>query len=106
MMRHHYRQMAFTLIELLVVIAIIGILIALLLAAVQKVREAANRVTCQNNLHQQALAFHAYQDAFDALPPNYHEDATRTDGSHNLFYGPYVRVLPYLELDNAYKNFS
>jgi prepilin-type N-terminal cleavage/methylation domain-containing protein/prepilin-type processing-associated H-X9-DG protein len=96
----------FTLVELLVVIAIIGILIALLLPAVQKVREAANRITCSNNLHQMALAFHSYQDAYDALPPGYAEDTARTDGSHNLWYGPFVRTLPYMELDNVYKNFS
>jgi prepilin-type N-terminal cleavage/methylation domain-containing protein/prepilin-type processing-associated H-X9-DG protein len=97
---------AFTLVELLVVIAIIGILIALLLPAVQKVREAANRITCANNLHQMALAMHSYQDAYDALPPSYDEDLSRTDGSHNLFYGPFVRVLPFLEQEATYKNFS
>jgi prepilin-type N-terminal cleavage/methylation domain-containing protein len=97
---------AFTLVELLVVIAIIGILIALLLPAVQKVREAANRITCANNLHQLALAMHSYQDAYDSLPPNYPEDPSRTDGSHNLFYGPVLRVLPFLELDNSFRNFS
>jgi prepilin-type N-terminal cleavage/methylation domain-containing protein len=97
---------AFTLVELLVVIAIIGILIALLLPAVQKVREAANRITCANNLHQMALAMHSYQDAYDALPPAYDEDLARTDGSHNLFYGPFVRILPFLEQEQTYKNFS
>ncbi len=96
---------AFTLVELLVVIAIIGILIALLLPAVQKVREAANRITCANNLHQMALAMHSYQDAYDALPPSYDEDLARTDGSHNLFYGPFVRILPFLEQEQTYKNF-
>jgi prepilin-type N-terminal cleavage/methylation domain-containing protein/prepilin-type processing-associated H-X9-DG protein len=97
---------AFTLVELLVVIAIIGILIALLLPAVQKVREAANRITCANNLHQMALAMHSYQDAYDALPPAFDEDLSRTDGSHNLFYGPFVRILPFLEQEATYKNFS
>jgi prepilin-type N-terminal cleavage/methylation domain-containing protein/prepilin-type processing-associated H-X9-DG protein len=96
----------FTLVELLVVIAIIGILIALLLPAVQKVREAANRITCANNLHQMALAMHSYQDAYESLPPNFPNQAPRTDGSHNLFYGPILLTLPFIELDNSYKNFS
>jgi prepilin-type N-terminal cleavage/methylation domain-containing protein len=82
---------AFTLIELLVVIAIIGILVALLVAAVQRVREAASRVTCTNNLKQIALALHNHHDAHKALPP-----ATITTPTLHG-WGP--SILPYIEQD-------
>jgi prepilin-type N-terminal cleavage/methylation domain-containing protein/prepilin-type processing-associated H-X9-DG protein len=88
-----FRRKAFTLVELLVVIAIIAVLIALLLPAIQKVREAANRAKCQNHLKQLGLACHAYHDAEQGLPM-----ALSGHPSQACCYGTWAMlVLPYLE---------
>src|SRR5262249_7121818 len=95
------RRRGFTLLELLVSIAIIGVLLSLLLPAVQKVREAVNRIVCANNLRQIALATHNFQDTNNRFPTGAHPPVYVggvPTGGTNLW----VELLPYFEQDNLH----
>lgn len=101
---HSHRRSAFTLIELLVVIAIIGLLMALLLPAVQRVREAANAMICASNLRQIALAAHNFHADFKKLPAGMYNTVSQPTGylpAEGPYAGVLAALLPYVELDNV-----
>lgn len=102
------RRRGFTLIELLVVIAIIGVLIALLLPAIQTAREASRRIQCANNLHQFGIALHAYHETFSCFPPGRMHPQNGPGPFWDGRAGIHVFLVPFLDQENLYAgaNFS
>jgi prepilin-type N-terminal cleavage/methylation domain-containing protein/prepilin-type processing-associated H-X9-DG protein len=111
------RRRAFTLIELLVVIAIIGVLISLLMPAVQQVRGAAARLQCANNLKQIGLALHGFENVYRRFPPAYATNTAANGSAYGISYGDEYRngppgwawgmlILPYVEQDALYRQFN
>ena len=115
MRKDYSRRPGFTLIELLVVIAIIAILIGLLLPAIQKIREAANRLKCQNNLKQIGLGLHNYQTQNGYFPPGAITNSTAAGPTRTreklgittpTIHGWAVFLLPFIEQDNLYRQYN
>jgi len=106
--RFSNRERGFTLVELLVVIAIIGVLVALLLPAVQSAREAARRAQCQNNIKQTGIALHNYHDAQKILPPSATFDVKRGSPDNATKHYPnwIIMILPYMEQQALYSQFK
>jgi prepilin-type N-terminal cleavage/methylation domain-containing protein len=104
----HTNRKGFTLVELLVVIAIIGMLIGLLLPAVQKIRETANRVSCSNNLRQIGVACHNFHDTNLSLPPGYVASSYWFDGATDTApgWGWAAFILPQIEQDNLHRSIN
>src|SRR5687768_7454045 len=107
MKRRTSAEAGFTLVELLVVISIIGVLVALLLPAVQSAREAARRMSCTNNLKQLGLALHNYSDTIGSLPPA----LVLTGASPSIItwtnsFGAHPRILPYAEQGNVFNSLN
>lgn len=100
------KRLGFTLIELLVVIAIIGVLVALLLPAIQQAREAARRTQCLNNLKQLGLAIQNYADANGGLPPSIAIGLTATGTADFDGWSAHARVLPFAEADPLYESLN
>src|SRR5213592_4898400 len=102
-MRGTERRRGFTLVELLVVIAIIGILIALLLPAVQAAREAGRRTQCSNNLRQLGLAVHTYHDTWNQLPP---QNNNPNWGGWQYNWSWITLILPFMEGSATYNQIN
>lgn len=103
------RTRGFTLIELLVAIAILGLLLALLLPAIQRVREAMNVVRCQNNMRQLAIALHQWHEVYGRFPPAHrgadygYPPPPYTEDAYHYFYSWMARITPFIEQDNIHR---
>lgn len=106
MKQHQSAKFGFTLVELLVVIAIIGILIGMLLPAVQQVREAARRITCANKVRQLSLACHNFQSALGVFPQGAYSAIDDDAGNDDDGWGWGTYILPYIEQNNLYDSLA